>query len=50
VEDNAGFLRLIIGAVLFAGVIGYLYFGNIAIYLAAGLVLTYVVIKKLFSK
>ena len=50
VEDNAGFLRLIIGAVLFAGVIGYLYFGNIAIYLAAGLVLTYVVIKKLFIK
>ncbi len=49
-EDNSGFLRLIIGAVLFAGVIGYLYFGNIAIYFASGLVLTYMVIKKLFRK
>jgi hypothetical protein len=49
-EDNSGFLRLIIGAVLFAGVIGYLYFGNIAIYIAAGLVLSYMVFKKLFRK
>ena len=49
-EDNSGFIRLIIGAVLFAGVIGYLYFGNIAIYIAAGLVLSYMVIKKLFLK
>ena len=49
-EDNSGFLRLIIGAVLFAGVIGYLYFGNLAIYIATGLVLTYLVIKKLFLK
>ena len=50
VEDNSGFLRLIIGAVLFAGVIGYLYFGNIAIYITAGLVLGYMVIKKFFLK
>ncbi len=49
-EDNSGFLRLIIGAILFAGVIGYLYFGNLAIYIAAGLVLTYMVFKKLFRR
>jgi hypothetical protein len=49
-DDNSGFLRLIIGAVLFAGVVGYLYFGNIAIYIATGLVLTYTVFKKFFRK
>lgn len=49
-EDNSGFIRLIIGALLFAGIIGYLYFGNIAIYITTGLVLTYLVFKKLFIK
>ena len=49
-EDNSGFIRLIIGAMLFAGVIGYLYFGNIALYIAIGLVLLYMIIKKLFIK
>lgn len=49
-EDNSGFIRLIIGAMLFAGVVGYLYFGNIALYITIGLVLTYMVIKKLFIK
>ena len=49
-EDNSGFLRLIIGAILFAGVIGYLYFGNMAIYVATGLVLTYMVFKKLLRR
>lgn len=49
-EDNSGFIRLIVGAVLFAGVVGYLYFGNIALYITAGLGLLYIVLKKLFIK
>ena len=50
VEDSSGIIRLIIAAVLFAGVVGYLYFGNIALYITAGLVLSYIVLKKFFIK
>jgi len=50
VQESSGFLRLIIGAVLFGGVVGFLYFGNIAVYIATGLVLGYMIIKKLFIK
>ena len=50
VKDNSGIIRLAVAAILFAGVIGYLYFGNIAIYLAAGLVFGFVLVRKFFTK
>jgi len=50
VKDNSGIIRLAVAAVLFAGVVGYLYFGNIAVYLTSGLVISFMVIKKLFTK
>jgi len=40
-RDNAGFLRLSIGFLLFAGVVGFLYFGDIAIYLTVLIVLAF---------
>jgi len=49
-KESEGFLRLIIGTILFAGVVGFLYFGNVAVYITIGVVLTYVVSKKLFTK
>lgn len=49
-QENAGFLRLTIGAMLFGGVVGYLYYGNIAVYITVGLVLAYLLFKKLYKK
>ncbi len=49
-EDNASFIRLLVGVVLFSGVVGYLYFGNIAVYIASGLVFGYLLFKKLVRK
>ncbi len=49
-EDNASFIRLMVGVTLFSGVVGYLYFGNIAVYIASGLVLAYLVLKKLVRR
>lgn len=45
-EENAGFIRLIVAALLFGGVVGYLYYGNIALYLTLTAVLVYLVLKK----
>ena len=50
VKDNSGIIRLVVAAVLFAGVVGYLYYGNIAVYIAAGLVISFMAFRKLFSK
>jgi hypothetical protein len=49
-EGNSSFLRLIIAAILFGGVVGFLYFGNIAVYLTVAIVLGYVVFKKFITK
>lgn len=52
VKESEGLIRLAIAAILFSAVVGYLYFGNIAVYIATGLVLVYVMINKfkLFTK
>lgn len=47
VKDNITFLRLGLAAILFGGVVGYLYFGDYAIYATLGLAVTYLVIRKL---
>jgi len=49
-QDHSSFLRLFVGVILFSGVVGFLYFGNIAIYLAALVVLGYLVFRKFVSK
>ena len=49
-DSEAPFLRLIIGVILFSGVVGFLYFGNIAIYLTTAVVLGYLVLKKFIFK
>jgi hypothetical protein len=49
-KENEGFIRLTIAAILFGGVVGYLYYGNIALFITVGLVLAYMVFKKLFTK
>ena len=52
VPQDAGsqFLRLIIAVILFSGVVGFLYFGNIAIYITIAVVLGYLVVKKFIFK
>lgn len=49
-EAKSTFLRLIVAAILFSGVVGFLYFGNIAVYLTVAVVLGYLVSKKFISK
>ena len=49
-EGKSSFLRLTIAAILFSGIVGYLYFGNIAIYLTTALVFGYLISKKFISK
>lgn len=49
-DSAAPFLRLIIAAILFSGVVGFLYFGNIAIYLTTSVVFGYLVLKKFIFK
>ena len=49
-DSNAPFLRLIIGTILFGGAVGFLYFGNIAVYITIGVVLGYMVFKKIFLR
>ena len=49
-EGNSSFLRLIVAAILCSGVVGFLYFGNIAIYVTLALVLGYMVSKKFITK
>jgi hypothetical protein len=49
-DSGASFLRLIIGIILFSGVVGFLYFGNIAIYITSAVVLGYLVFKKVIFK
>jgi len=47
---KSSFLRLTIAAILFSGVVGFLYFGNIAIYVTLAVVLGYMVSKKFITK
>ena len=49
-EGRSSFLRLTIGVILFSGVVGFLYFGNIAIYLTIAVVLGYLISKKFIIK
>ena len=49
-EGKSSFLRLIVAAILFSGVVGFLFFGNIAIYLTLAVVLGYIVVKKFNTK
>ena len=49
-SGKSSFLRLIIAAILFSGVVGFLYFGNIAIYITLAVVLGYMVSKKFITK
>jgi len=45
-EDKSSFVRLIVGVILFSGIVGFLYFGNMAIYITTVVVLGYLVLKK----
>ena len=47
---KSSFLRLIVGAILFSGVVGYLFYGNIALYITMALVLGYLISKKFITK
>ena len=47
---KSSFLRLIIGTILFSGVVGFLFFGNIALYITMALVLGYLISKKFITK
>ena len=49
-EGKSSFLRLTIGVILFSGVVGFLYFGNIAIYITIAIVLGYLISKKFITK
>ena len=46
-KDNSTFLRLGLGAILFGGVVGYLYFGDYALYFTLGIAMVYLLLKKL---
>ena len=47
---KSSFLRLIIGTILFSGVVGFMFFGNIALYITMALVLGYLISKKFITK
>lgn len=49
-EGKSSFLRLTIGVILFSGVVGFLYFGNIAVYITIAIVLGYLISKKFITK
>jgi hypothetical protein len=49
-EDKSSFIRLTVGVILFSGIVGYLYFGNIAVYITTTVVLGYLISKKFFTK
>jgi len=49
-EGKSSFFRLIVGTILFSGVVGFLFFGNIAVYLTTALVLGYLISKKFITK
>ena len=49
-EGKSSFLRLTIGVILFSGVVGFLYFGNIAVYITVAIVLGYLISKKFITK
>ena len=49
-EGKSSFIRLTIGVILFSGVVGFLYFGNIAVYITIAVVLGYLIAKKFISK
>ena len=46
-KDNSSFLRLGLGAILFSGVVGYLYFGEYVLYATLGVALIYLLVKKM---
>ena len=47
---STSFLRLIVAAILFSGVVGFLYFGNVALYITITLVVGYLISKKFITK
>jgi len=49
-EGRTSFLRLFVAAILFSGVVGFLYFGNIAVYVTIVVVLGYLISKKFITK
>jgi len=49
-KRESPFLRLFIGGTLFSGLVGFLYFGNIAVYITIALVLGYLVFRKFIDK
>lgn len=49
-EGKSSFIRLTIGVILFSGVVGFLYFGNIAVYITIVIVLGYLISKKFINK
>ena len=46
-KDNSSVLRFLFVILLFGGVVGYMYFGNIAIYTVFGLIASIVILKRL---
>lgn len=49
-EGKSSFIRLAVGVILFSGVVGFLYFGNIAVYITIAIVLGYLISKKFINK
>jgi hypothetical protein len=49
-EEKSGFIRLFVGVILFSGIVGFLYFGNIAIYVTMAVVLGYLLLKKVIFR
>ncbi len=49
-SDNSALLRLTIMALLMGATVGYLFWGNIAVYISAGVALALLLLKKLLLK
>lgn len=46
-KDNSSTIRFGLAIMLFGGAVAYLYFGNIALYIVAGLAMLFLIVKKL---
>ena len=49
-ERYSSLIRLTVGIILFSGVVGFLYFGNVAIYITITVVIGFVIFNKFFQK
>ena len=49
-EGKSSFVRLTVGVILFSGIVGFLYFGNIAVYITVVVVVGFLFAKKFISR